>query len=492
MPGRPLRRAASAFLIACLLVSTPLASLTQIASAEPETGSGVQAQISGDPLAPGSTAIVVGDGDCLRLRSEPSLGGTRVDCIPDGRTVLVLPSTVVADGYRWQLVEWRGVAGWAADAFLAPYDGPPETSACQPSSVQPGLRGSIPSQGGFGLVLWGGGTVSGIETAAMANDCSLTSVWASRPEGGLVGYRFGAPAFVNQPWTNLVGGTVIDAGTPLLIVCDPPGSAIATTGVTIPAASAPPPAFTGSEPAPEPDALAAVVIDEASGAVLYDYHAHDRLPPASLTKIVTAILALEGSITSDWVPIRDVDYRQMPGSSVMGIIPGDCFTMRDMLYGLMLPSGNDAALAIARHVAGSDEAFVEQMNTLMAKLGLAAHFTDPHGLGSADHRMSAYDIAMLSRYAMTQFPLFREIVQERSWTAVGDRNLSMFNVNSFLSQFDDGDGVKTGFTEAAGRTLSASATRNGHRVYAVIMNDNARYEDAGDLIDWAFRNHTWQ
>src|SRR3546814_4618619 len=83
---------------------------------------------------------------------------------------------------------------------------------------------------------------------------------------------------------------------------------------------------------------------------------------ASLTKITTAILAIEGAPTGAWVPIWDVDYRQMPGSSVMGVIPGDCFTLRDLLYGLMLPSGNDAALAIARYQAGSDEAFVHEMN----------------------------------------------------------------------------------------------------------------------------------
>src|SRR3546814_276269 len=182
----------------------------------------------------------------------------------------------------------------------------------------------------------------------------------------------------------------------------------------------------------------------------------------------------------------------MPGSSVMGVIPGGCFTLRDLLYGLMLPSGNDAALAIARYQAGSDEAFVHEMNTLTERLGLTnTHYTDPHGLGSEQHHSSAYDIAMLSRYAMTQLPMFREIVQTPTWTAHGDRELSMRNVNSFLSQFEGGDGVKTGYTEAAGRTLSASATRDGHRVYAVILNDNNRYATAGALIDWAFENYTW-
>jgi serine-type D-Ala-D-Ala carboxypeptidase (penicillin-binding protein 5/6) len=193
-----------------------------------------------------------------------------------------------------------------------------------------------------------------------------------------------------------------------------------------------------------------------------------------------------------WAANGTVDYRRMPGSSVMGIIPGDCFTVRDLLYGLMLPYGNDAALAIGRFQAGSDDAFVHLMNTFVARLGLTGtHFTDPHGLGSSQHRSSAYDIAMLSRYGMTQHPLFRDIVAKRNWTAHGDREVSMINTNSFLGQFGNADGVKTGFTGAAGRTLAASASRNGKRLYAVILNDDNRHATAAALLDWAFANHSW-
>jgi D-alanyl-D-alanine carboxypeptidase len=349
----------------------------------------------------------------------------------------------------------------------------------------------VPSGGGFGLIVWGGGTVGGIETAALTQDCLLSSVWASRPSGGFVGYRFGAPEFVNREWGQSVN-SAIEAGTPLLIVCAPPGSAISVRSTKLPAPTRDAPVLVGSQAAPAITARAAVVIDEASGEILYDLNAHSPLPPASLTKIVTAILAMEGSDVNGWVNVLDVDWRQMPGSSIMGIIPGDCFTVTDLLYGLMLPSGNDAALAIARHNAGSDAAFVAQMNTLMRRLGLTdSYFTDPHGLGSNEHVMSAYDIAMLSRYAMTQFPLVRTIVATRSWTAVGDRDVPMLNVNSFLGQFNEADGVKTGFTEEAGRTLSASATRDGHRIYVVILNDDDRYTDAAELLDWAFENYVW-
>ena len=490
---RSVRRAVAAWLMAALALAPLLPGAGSVAIAEsPTTERAEQAQITGDPLTPGITAIVdTNDGSCLRLRASAVLTSERVDCIPSGRTVLVLPATQIADGYRWQFVEWRGRTGWVADEFLAPYSGPPIVDSCQAQTVAPGITGTLPTQGGLGMITWGGGTPEGLETTARAQGCVLDAIWATGPNGGFVSYRFDVPDFVNREWMNVVG-EIMGAGTPLLIVCNPPGSAITTRTLPLPAASAPAPALTGSEPQPSIDSAAAIIVDEASGQVLYEHNGYTSLAPASLTKIATAILAIEGTAIDSWAPISDVDYRQMPGSSVMGIIPGDCFTVRDLVYGLMLPSGNDAALAIARYQAGSDEAFVRQMNALMERLGLTSTtFTDPHGLGGPNHRTTAYDLAMLARYGMTQSALFREIVAKPSWTAVGDRTLSMRNVNSFLSQYSGADGVKTGYTEEAGRTLVASAVRDGHRVHAVVLNDPSRHTTAEQLIDWAFNNHTW-
>ena len=133
---------------------------------------------------------------------------------------------------------------------------------------------------------------------------------------------------------------------------------------------------------PEVTAAAVVVIDDATGAVLYGLNEHQRLPPASLTKLATAILAVESAPDLD-VPVAiDIDSRAMPGSSVMGLLPGDEFQLRDLLYGLLLPSGNDAAIAIARYISGSEEKFVAQMNAMMDRLGLNdTVFADPHGRG---------------------------------------------------------------------------------------------------------------
>ena len=231
-------------------------------------------------------------------------------------------------------------------------------------------------------------------------------------------------------------------------------------------------------------------MDEASGAVLFDKEGHLALAPASLTKIATAIVALEGAELDIGVT-SNVDARAMPGSSVMGLRPGDCFSVRDLLHGLLLPSGNDAALALGRYVAGSDEAFVTRMHTMLDRVGLDdTRFIDPHGLGGDGHASSAHDVAMLARYAM-QLPDFAELVTTRSWTADGSRTLTMRNVNSFLTRYGGADGVKTGFTEEAGRTLAASATRDGRRLHVVLLNAPERFTDAERLLDWAFDNFDW-
>ncbi|MBM4411320.1 MAG: D-alanyl-D-alanine carboxypeptidase, partial [Chloroflexi bacterium] len=181
-------------------------------------------------------------------------------------------------------------------------------------------------------------------------------------------------------------------------------------------------------PAPANSALSAIVMDEASGAVLYEKDAHRQLPPASLTKIATAILAAEHGDLDRTVTV-DVDSRTMRGSTVMGLIPGDRFTMRDLLHGLMMPSGNDAGLAIGRAVAGSDAAFVEQMNNLSRRLGLTdTSWANPHGLGGENHYTSAYDLAVLSRYYML-FPELRDVVAKGVHTAGGDRAIQMYTLN---------------------------------------------------------------
>jgi D-alanyl-D-alanine carboxypeptidase len=238
-------------------------------------------------------------------------------------------------------------------------------------------------------------------------------------------------------------------------------------------------------------AQAALVMDEASAEVLYHKEGHTPMPPASLTKIVTAIVAIEKGNLDDLVTV-DVDGQRMYGSTVMGLRPGEQYTLRDLVYGLMLPSGNDAALAIARHISGSDMAFVAEMNALMRRLGLnESNFMNPHGLNAPGHVISPYDLAMVSRYGMT-LPAFREVVGAARHEAAGTRKIKMGSlISGMLAWVDGADGVKSGFTEQAGKTLVFSANRDGHRVFVVTMNSKRLEGETAELTEWAFGNFDW-
>ncbi|MGE3856128.1 MAG: D-alanyl-D-alanine carboxypeptidase family protein [Dehalococcoidia bacterium] len=266
----------------------------------------------------------------------------------------------------------------------------------------------------------------------------------------------------------------------------------AKTTYLVPPPSAPAPQQPVPVSAPPITARAAIVVDDASGAVLYEMNGRTRVQPASLTKIATAALAIDRGKLDEWVTI-DFNYDQ-PGlddASVMGLKEGDRFQLRHLIYGMLLPSGADASIAIGRAVSGSDAAFVRDLNAFMESLGLFdTHFIDPHGLGGPTHLSTAYDIAMLSRYAMRQ-PLFADAAKTEVYLAGGSRTLKVFNTNPWEFTYEGGDGVKSGFTEEAGPTLSASATRNGHRVFVVVMDANLRNQDTTALMDWAFNTFCW-
>lgn len=471
-----------------------------------------------DPLPPGSTAVIRADGDCLRVRPDASLTGNALACVPSGNTATILPLTREADGYRWQLVTTGGYTGWVADAYLVaagtPVAGdvngtapaasastsPFGTAACVSAvaPVKPGLNTTL-STSGVNLALWGGGTMSALNTATEAQGCRITAIYANRPDGsGLVPYLVGVPDFVNAEWQSTFAGGRIPAGTALMLLCASTGAQAtvnmpATIPPAPPSAAAQAPRKVGLKPAPQVTASAVAVIDGDSGLMLFDKNANTPRPPASLTKIATAILAVEGTEATAGVTVN-VDGPRMAainGSSIMGLRPGECYSVRDLLYGLMLPSGNDAAIAIAQYEAGTETAFVKQMNTMVRRLGLAGtNFTDPHGLGSAQHKSTAYDLVMMARYGMT-LPLFREVVGTPQRTTAGSRGLALYNTNSLLQRYPGVDGVKTGFTEEAGRTMVVSAVRNGHRVFVALLDDPNREDSAVALLDWVFQNYQW-
>lgn len=252
-----------------------------------------------------------------------------------------------------------------------------------------------------------------------------------------------------------------------------------------------PPVRVRALPTPQITAEMAVLVDEASGAVLWGHDEHREVAPASLTKIVTAMVAIELADPRERVTV-DVDSRVMWDSTVMGLRPGEEVSLEDLLYGLMLPSGNDAALAIARYVAGSEERFVELMNARVRALGLQhTQFRNPHGLDAEGHYSSPYDMAMLAREAMRD-PLFRQLAAAKEWACSGLlQSYHLVNLNRLLWRYPGADGVKIGYTDDAGRTMVVSATRDGHRVYASFMRSRDLVRDGTALLDYAFEAYAW-
>ena len=193
-----------------------------------------------DPFTPGSTVVVRAQGDCLRVRETPGLSGRQLTCLAEGTAVVVLPSVVMADGVRWQYVNTGAVSGYVSDQYLAPYTAPstpppaatpppvaaPSCSAMKPTSYRPGLTGFVPSGGGTGMVVWGGGTLAGVELDAATRGCTPKAVWTSRADGELVGYLYGAPDFVNVTWHNAFPDGWLSGGRVLLIVCDDPSNGL--------------------------------------------------------------------------------------------------------------------------------------------------------------------------------------------------------------------------------------------------------------------------
>ena len=245
---------------------------------------------------------------------------------------------------------------------------------------------------------------------------------------------------------------------------------------------------------PSVSAPQVAVVDDATGLLLYGRAPHAHEAPASTTKIATAIVTLEHVQSLDSVVRVTVDGFAMAaadGSSIMGLSPGQRVSMRTLLYGLLLPSGNDAAEQLAITVAESRQQFIDWMNSLASDpdgLGLAdTHFVNPSGLDADGHYSSAYDLAQLARRAMRD-DVFRDIVGTPEIRSDG---FVLVGHNPLIGVYPGADGVKTGSTDAAGHAIVGSAVRNGHRLYVVLMHSDDLLGDATALFDWAFASFAW-
>lgn len=230
-------------------------------------------------------------------------------------------------------------------------------------------------------------------------------------------------------------------------------------------------------------AKAYVVMDEKTGQILLEKDSTKPKPIASTTKIMTALVALKCGNLEKISQISSKASNTL-GSS-MNLQAGEKLSLEELLYGALMRSGNDACVAISENVALEEEIFVAMMNKMSNFLGLKnTHFSNTNGLPNNRHVSSAYDLALISRYAL-QNPTFAKIVSTKNKT-IDFRELK--NTNKLLWDYPGADGVKTGTTNAAGKCLVSSATQNGQRLIAVVLNSPDRYNDCIKLLDFGFEN----
>ncbi len=234
-------------------------------------------------------------------------------------------------------------------------------------------------------------------------------------------------------------------------------------------------------------ARSAIVIDAASGRVLYSHNSEQKMGMASTTKIMTALCAIEQGNLNDIVTVSST-ASGVEGSS-MYLATGEKISLSDLIYGLMLVSGNDAATAIAQHISGSTENFAALMNKKAAEIGAYnSSFTNPHGLSDDNHYTTAHDLAIITARALKN-PLFREIVSTKSKSlpqTEGGIARHMTNHNKFLNMYEGCIGVKTGFTKKTGRCLVTAAEKNGMTLICVTLNDPDDWTDHKTLLNNTF------
>ena len=235
-------------------------------------------------------------------------------------------------------------------------------------------------------------------------------------------------------------------------------------------------------------AAGAVLMDAESGRVLYGHNAHKPRLIASTTKLMTALVAVERAVDLDETVTVKGEWLGSEGSSIY-LRAGEEITLRGLLYGLLLQSGNDAAMVIACHTAGSVEEFVELMNRRAAELGMKdSSFANPSGLDHENHYSTPYDMALLARACLDNSTV-AELCATKSIT-VGTR--TFVNHNKLLWRCEGCVGMKTGFTEKAGRTLVSAAVRDGQTLICVTLNDGDDWNDHCKLMDYGFQTYPRQ
>ena len=254
------------------------------------------------------------------------------------------------------------------------------------------------------------------------------------------------------------------------------------------------PLIQGSRPVPPGDALpnvtatSAIVIEASTGHVIYSRNAEQRMFPASTTKMMTLIMALESGRMDEIVTVgSNADGAE---GSTLWLNAGENIPLRELLYGMIMVSGNDAAIAIAEHLDGTVYQFAEHMNKRVAELGAKnTHFTNPHGLPDDNHYTTAHDLAILAAHGY-KLAEFENIVtaKEVSYDWIHDFPKILRSENQMLWLYRGGNGIKTGYTDKAGRCLISAAKRDGIQIISVVLDSEYMWNDSILLLDYGFNN----
>ncbi len=262
------------------------------------------------------------------------------------------------------------------------------------------------------------------------------------------------------------------------------------------------PAF-GEETAPLAlESKSALLMDAATGTILYEKNSHEAMPPASVTKVMTLLLIYEGEEAGQFAwsdRVQVSEHAASMGGSQVFLEQGETQTAADMTKCIAIASANDAAVAMAEFVAGSEEAFVERMNQKAEELGMAdTHFENACGLDTDGHETSAHDIALMSRELMTRFPEIRDYTTTWQDTIIhktrkGESEFGLTNTNKLIKWYEGATGLKTGSTGKALYCLSGTAERDGLHLIAVVMaapDFKVRFQETMKLLDYGFANYS--
>lgn len=248
---------------------------------------------------------------------------------------------------------------------------------------------------------------------------------------------------------------------------------------------------TGVYPGSEITATGIVILDVDSGVYLFKRNAEELLSPASTTKILTALVALDSYSLDDVVTVTNI----MNDGQVMGLVPGERITVENLLYGALIESGNDAAYALASYYPGGVDKFVEAMNKKAKALHLTkSTFTNPVGYDDPNHKMTPMDLARLGSVALNNKVIAKMVAIPQ--ITVSDVTHTYFhplkNVNELLGKIPGVAGIKTGWTEEAGENLITLIERNNHKLIIVVLQSTDRFGETEKLINWIFANYQWE